>query len=127
MRVDILTLCDSAQEYNGKLVIVGTFNTIKAKEYPSVHSGFSVVARIIFDEDERENNYDIEISIKKENEDVFVMPLTTLPINVSNFKGENPTINLLMKGQDVQIPKSGTYIVRLKVCENQWESKLIVE
>lgn len=127
MKVDILTLCDSAQEYNGKLVIVGTFNTIKAKEYPSIHSGFSVVARIIFDENERENNYDIEISIKKENEEVFVMPPTTLPINVSNIKGENPTVNLLMKGHDITIPQSGTYIVALRIGVNSWETKLITE
>ena len=40
MIVDIFTLCDSAKEYQGKLVIVGTFNTISAIQFPDYPSQF---------------------------------------------------------------------------------------
>ena len=54
MKVDIFTLCDSAQEYNnGKLVIVGTFNSIYAKNFPTDYPEFALVARIMFSQSKR--------------------------------------------------------------------------
>ena len=53
MKVDIFTLCDSAQEYGGKLIIIGTFNSIYGKEFPTLHPEFALVARVVFGEDEK--------------------------------------------------------------------------
>jgi hypothetical protein len=49
MRTEIFTFCDFAQENSGKLTIVGTFDTIIARNFPCVHPQLAVVIRIRFD------------------------------------------------------------------------------
>ncbi len=49
MKIELFTLCDFAQENNGKLTIVGTFDTIISRNFPCVHPQLSVVIRIRFD------------------------------------------------------------------------------
>lgn len=49
MKTEIFTFCDFAQENGGKLTIVGTFDTIMAKNFPCVHPQLAVVIRIRFD------------------------------------------------------------------------------
>ena len=47
--MDILTacLCDSAADYNGKLCILGAFDTIQTRQLPTVHTFCSVALRIL--------------------------------------------------------------------------------
>ena len=49
MKLELFTFCDFAQENGGKLTIVGTFDTIIARNFPCVHPQLSVVIRIRFD------------------------------------------------------------------------------
>jgi hypothetical protein len=49
MKIELFTLCDFAQENAGKLTIVGTFDTISAREFPCVHPGLSIVVRLRHD------------------------------------------------------------------------------
>ncbi|MDR0553838.1 MAG: hypothetical protein LBG76_03430 [Treponema sp.] len=49
MKTEIFTFCDFAQENSGKLTIVGTFDTIIARNFPCIHPQLSVVIRLRFD------------------------------------------------------------------------------
>jgi hypothetical protein len=49
MKAELFTFCDFAQENGGKLTIVGTFDTIIARNFPCVHPQLSVVIRLRFD------------------------------------------------------------------------------
>jgi hypothetical protein len=49
MKIELFTFCDFAQENAGKLTIVGTFDTIIARNYPCIHPHLSVVIRLRFD------------------------------------------------------------------------------
>jgi hypothetical protein len=49
MKAEIFTFCDFAQESGGKLTIVGTFDTIIARNFPCIHPQLSVVIRLRFD------------------------------------------------------------------------------
>ncbi|QQO11073.1 DUF6941 family protein [Breznakiella homolactica] len=49
MKTEVFTLCDFAQENGGKLTIVGTFDTIIARDFPCVHPLLSIVIRMRFD------------------------------------------------------------------------------
>jgi hypothetical protein len=49
MKIEVFTFCDFAQENNGKLTIVGTFDTIISRNFPCVHPQLAVVIRIRFD------------------------------------------------------------------------------
>ena len=64
MDIQIFTLCDSAQEYNGKLVIVGAFNEITASSFPAVHPEMAIVVRTIIENEDKEG-HDVEISAFK--------------------------------------------------------------
>lgn len=125
MKVDIFTLCDSAQEYDGKLIIIGTFNYIYAKEFPTLHPEFALVARIIFDENEK-GKHNIDFSIKKNDEDVYIMPPGQMTTDTTNVKGKDAGINIVVKGNNIPIPSVGIYIVTLKVDGKIWESDLNV-
>lgn len=124
MKVDIFTLCDSAQEYNGKLVIVGTFNSIGAKQFPVVHPEFALVARVVFDENEK-GIHDVKFCIKK-NESVFIMPETTMRVDTSSTQWKDALTNIIVKGNNIVIPEAGEYKVILKIEDHVWESDLNV-
>jgi len=49
MKTELFTLCDFAQENGGKLTLVGTFDTIIARDFPCVHPQLAVVIRLRFD------------------------------------------------------------------------------
>lgn len=125
MKVDIFTLCDSAQEYNGKLVIVGTFNSIYAEQFPTLHPEFALVARLVFDENERGKHH-VNFSIKKNDEDIYIMHPEEMIADTTPTEGKDTVINVVMKGVDIPIPSAGTYTISLRVDEKVWESNLHV-
>lgn len=49
MKIEMFTLCDFAQENDGKLTVVGTFDTVVAREFPCAHPYMSVALRLRFD------------------------------------------------------------------------------
>jgi len=49
IKIELFTFCDFAQENNGKLTIVGTFDTIISRNFPCVHPQLAVVIRLRFD------------------------------------------------------------------------------
>ncbi len=46
MILEILTLCDFAQDNQGKLTIIGTFDTIKTENVPFVQPQLALAARV---------------------------------------------------------------------------------
>ena len=48
MEVQVATLCDSAHDYNHKLCIMGTFDTICSTHLPVVHPQCAIALRICF-------------------------------------------------------------------------------
>ncbi len=53
MDVQIASLCDAAVDYNGKLCLMGTFDTIMASQFPSTHPYCSIAMRIVFQDSEQ--------------------------------------------------------------------------
>jgi len=49
MKIEMFTVCDYAEEISGKLVVVGTFDTIFSSRFPCMHHQLSVVIRVRFD------------------------------------------------------------------------------
>ena len=125
MKVDIFTLCDNAQEYGGKLIIIGTFNSIYANKFPTLHPEFALVARVVFDESEK-GIHNIEFDIKKEDEDVYILPHGETTADTTKTKGKDSIINVVVKGNNIPIKSAGTYVVTLKVDDKIWKSNLHV-
>jgi len=50
MQILTVCLCDSAADYNGKLCILGAFDSIQARTLPAVHPSCSVALRFLLKE-----------------------------------------------------------------------------
>lgn len=48
MNIQVAVLCDAATDDNGKLNLLGAFDTIYARELPAVHPQCSVAMRVTF-------------------------------------------------------------------------------
>ncbi|MDR2738339.1 MAG: hypothetical protein LBB68_00675 [Treponema sp.] len=75
MKTEIFTFCDFAQENGRKLTIVGTFDTIIARNFPCVHPQLAVVIRIRFDMWEF-NSHNFRIETVDLNGELNIEPIT---------------------------------------------------
>lgn len=125
MIVDIFTLCDSAKEYHGKLVIVGTFNTISATQFPANHQELAIVARILMTKDEK-GKHELEISIKKEDEDIYLVNPFKIEVDNSDLSSDMGNVNLIFNANNILIPCGGKYTISLKIGDFEKKSTLYV-
>lgn len=127
MNVDIFTLCDSAQDYNGKMIIVGTFNSFQLSSFPSPYPDISIAVRLRFDKDEI-GKHTIEISIIKSDDNKYLVnPVhAQFDIKEANDDNLNYYTNFILKLNNILIPSAGKYTVILKVDGNEKQTFLNV-
>lgn len=112
MEVLSAVLCDSAADYNGKLCILGAFDTIWARQYPAVHPHCAIALRLLFrDTDEGKHRLSISL-IDSDGKNLFQKgPVIDLEIRQvpeeSFFLSRNIVINL----QGLSLPKIGLYSI----------------
>lgn len=98
MEVQIAALCDSAADYNGKLCIMGTFDTILAQNFPFLHPQCSIALRLLFRDDDS-GAFPVKINIVNEDGQALVPPIETR--------------------LDIAIPDDGVFFTRNVVCNLQ--------
>jgi len=116
MDLQIATLCDFAAEYQGKLVVTGTFDALAAKAVPVVHPQCSLAMRFCFTP---EDAGDHELSIAVIDEDGQPindkMPIKgAMPVEIP----ENVAFvsrHLIIGFQGLSFPKPGVYSVDILV------------
>jgi len=52
MQIEIFTICDNAQVYAGKAVVMGAFNQLKARKLPVVVPNLTLAVRVSFEKEE---------------------------------------------------------------------------
>jgi len=52
MQIEIFTICDYAQVYAGKAVVMGAFNQMKAQKLPVVVPNLTLAVRVSFEKEE---------------------------------------------------------------------------
>jgi hypothetical protein len=97
MEVQVATLCDSAHDYNHKLCIIGTFDTICSTRLPVVHPQCAIALRICFKPGD-EGEHDIAINFIDDDGKPKMPPLRsrigiTLPTD-AYFLTRNLVINI---------------------------------
>ncbi|MBQ7018726.1 MAG: hypothetical protein IJN06_06965 [Bacteroidales bacterium] len=105
MQIEIFTMCDNAQDYMGKLVIVGTFNHIHTKALPVMFPGFSIAGRIEYSVG---GNKEFKLSIKDPDNVDFLPPQTW----VTEVKMENEYVghaNFCLSLNQIVFNKPGMY------------------
>lgn len=117
-QVNIITLCDYAQEYNGRLMIVGAFNSLVINKFPYVYQDLALVVRFA---PSSPGEHRVEFSIKEINGRFTLMEKQSFKINTSaNLR--NPYANLIIKGSYVTIPEAGDYKVIFKIDEQEFST-----
>jgi hypothetical protein len=113
MDIQIATLCDFAADYNGKLVITGTFDTLAARALPVVHPACALAMRFCFTPEDTGRHV---LSITIINEDGEPLDPNNMPIK-PEFEVQLPknapfiTRNIVMNLQGLRFPTSGIYSV----------------
>ena len=113
MDIEIFCLCDYAQEMgSGKIVIIGTFDTIFAQKMPSKHPTCSIVTRIRFTSTEvGRHNFQVAI-LDSEGSDI--VPSFHAEFDVQIASGiESSLANFVMGIGGLEFKKYGTYSITL--------------
>lgn len=113
MDIQIATLCDFAVDYNGKLVISGTFDTLAARAVPVVHPTCSLALRLCFTPEDAGRHH---LSINIINEDGESLDPNNMPIK-PEFEIQLPqnipflTRNIVLNLQGLRFKEAGLYSV----------------
>ncbi len=113
MDIQIATLCDFAADYNGKLVISGTFDTLAARAVPVVHPSCALALRFCFTPEDVGRH---KLSINIINEDGDSLDPNNMPIE-PEFEVQLPknvpflTRNIVMNLQGLRFPEAGIYSI----------------
>jgi hypothetical protein len=114
MNIQIAALCDAATDYNGKLNLLGTFDTIVTHELPAMYPSCSIALRISFNRIE-EGAHKVKMNFVDED-GKYVMPSIEMPVQVeipaeANFLVRNFVINI----QQLKFDKPGQYSIDLAI------------
>jgi hypothetical protein len=113
MDIQIATLCDFAADYNGKLVISGTFDSLAARALPVVHPSCALALRFCFTQEDAGRH---TLSINIINEDGESLDPNNMPIK-PEFDVQLPkgtpflTRNIVMNLQGLRFPEDGIYSI----------------
>ena len=125
MDFQVATLCDFAADYNGKLVVNGTFDTLAARQLPVVHPHCSLALRICFTpEDIGHHKFSIVII----NDDGQPLDPKNMPIE-PEFDVKLPdnapfiTRNIVMNLQGLRFPAAGLYSLDIS-CDGELSVRL---
>ena len=116
MEIQVATLCDSASDYNGKLCVLGAFDTIFAQALPAIHPQCAIALRLCFWPEDSEK---IQLKIALINADgVDVIPPFEPTIEVAvPPEAFFVTKNLVMNLQRLTFQEEGEYSVDVRVGE----------
>ena len=118
MDIQTAVLCDAATDNNGKLNILGTFDTIHTSQLPAVHPQCAIALRLTFNKVE-EGDHKIRLSFVDEDGKP-VMRGIELPVPVvvpddSIFVSRNFIVNI----QQLKFEKTGLYSIDLALDGHQ--------
>lgn len=122
MELEIFTLCDFAQDNNSKLTIVGTFDSISAKQFPVAHPACSIACRMRFAAKEGgEHHFKLRLIDAAGKE--TIQPVQG-DINIGTpANGQFASINIVINFNQLKFEKPGRYSFELYI-NDEWRSGL---
>ncbi len=108
MIIQTAVICDAATDTQGKLNLLGAFDTIHAAALPTTHPQCAIAFRVIFDRME-EGARLFNFKFSDEDGNPFIPPIQ-VPVRVSfspdiNFLTQNIILNL----QNLRFERAGSY------------------
>ena len=114
MDIQIAVLCDAATDNNGKLNLLGAFDTIFTSQLPAIHPQCSIALRMTFNKVE-EGHHKVKLNFVDED-GRSVMPPIEMPVDVqvpeeTIFLSRNFIVNI----QKLKFEKEGLYSIDIAV------------
>jgi len=129
MNIQVAVLCDAATDDNGKLNLLGAFDTIYTQQLPAIHPQCSIALRVTFSSgDEGKHNLQLNF-VDADGHSIAKFPHipveVTLPddmhfgtrnfiVNLQQLKFDNPGLYSIDLSLDDQPQASIPLLVRLK-------------
>jgi len=115
MNVELFTICEAATDQQGKVNILGTFDSIQGGAIPVVHPHCAVVVRLRFAKSE-EGEHLIKINIIDEDGKPVVPPFETKGnVRFGNIPRTTIAVNMILNLQGLKFASFGEYAVDLSV------------
>jgi hypothetical protein len=115
MTIQVAVLCDAAADYNSKLNLLGTFDTILTAQLPALHPQCAVALRIAFDRAE-EGAHRLAMNFVDEDGQPIMPPMNNIPVEIAfsddaTFLSRNFVVNF----QHLKFDKAGLYSIDLSM------------
>ena len=122
METEIFTLADFAQDNHSKLTIVGTFDSIHAKQFPAQHPSCSIACRLRFAASEAgEHEFRLRL-IDAAGKEVVQPVLGNINIGAPP-NGQLASINMVINFNNLKFDKPGRYSFEMYI-DGDWKSGL---
>ncbi|MBP7949612.1 MAG: hypothetical protein KA004_08140 [Verrucomicrobiales bacterium] len=122
MDIQVATLCDSAMDYNSKLCVLGTFDTIGSRTLPVLHRNCVLALRVCFrPTDEGQHNLSIRI-IDVDGKDVIpALPPVQFEVRLPQDV-DFVTRNMILHFEALKFDQPGTFSIEISVDGNELSS-----
>ena len=112
MNIQVAVLCDAATDDNGKLNLLGAFDTIYTQQLPAVHPQCSIALRVTFGHED-EGRHKLRLNFV-DADGRSIMPGIDIPVAVvlpgdSHFGTRNFVVNI----QQLKFENPGVYSIDL--------------
>lgn len=122
MEIEIFTLSDFAQDNNSKLTIVGTFDSINAKQFPVQHPACTIACRMRFAAKEA-GPHDFKLRLIDAGGKEIIKPIEG-NINIGTPpNGQLASINIVVNFNQLKFDTAGRYSFELYI-DGDWKSGL---
>ena len=111
--MELLTsvICDSASDYNGKLCILGAFDTIWSSKYPNQHPHCTLALRFLFNQTDLGKHQFNVIFVDADGKELLPKGPLKFGIQIGAIPDEQYFIsrNLTLNMQGLPVPAPGQY------------------
>jgi hypothetical protein len=119
MNIEVFVLCEAANDSQGKLNLLGTFDTIIATNLPALHPQCAIVARVRFLKKEG-SKHTFNVTIKNPDDSVNNIPINNQVIDSpSNAEDDTVSLNLIINIVNLKFEKYGTHQISIDVDKEQ--------
>ena len=114
MNIQVAVLCDAATDENGKLNLLGAFDTIYTQQLPAVHPQCSIALRVTFGHED-EGQHKMRMNFV-DADGKSIMPSIDIPVQVvlpgdSHFGTRNFIVNI----QQLKFENPGLYSIDISL------------
>jgi hypothetical protein len=115
MNIQVAVLCDAATDDNGKLNLLGAFDTIYTQQLPAVHPQCSIALRVTFSHED-EGEHKLRLDFVDADGRSIVPGVIPIPVNLvlpsdSHFGTRNFIVNI----QQLKFENPGLYSIDIRL------------